>query len=225
MAARTLPLFPLPLVLFPGIALPLHIFEPRYRRMLADCLEGDRRFGLIFLPDATPERELPSGQVGCVARVESAQSLPDGRSNIIVAGEERFALEALVDGGQPYHVGRVREYHDVPEAHDALDALASEVLALFGRVARAARVLGDDRSPIPDLPADAALLAYRIAALVDTTVEMRYDLLRSRSAIRRLREVEALLDAAVGSLERRALMHERAKANGRGHGAAPEAGA
>src|SRR5919108_2802881 len=121
--ALRLPIFPLAVVLFPGTPLPLHIFEPRYRRMLADCLAGDRRFGLIFLPEATAERELPPGHVGCVAYIEKAESLPDGRSNIAVSGQERFALGRFVDSPLPYHLAEVAEYLDEPESQPALDSL------------------------------------------------------------------------------------------------------
>jgi len=89
---ESLPLFPLPLVLFPGTPLPLHIFEQRYRRLLADCLETDRRFGIIRLPDGMAELEIPPGTIGCIAEIVNAEPLPDGRSNIVVRGGERFAL-------------------------------------------------------------------------------------------------------------------------------------
>jgi Lon protease-like protein len=225
-SARTLPLFPLPVVLFPGVALPLHIFEPRYRRMLADCLASDRRFGLIFLPESTAERDLPQGQVGCVAHIESAEPLPDGRSNIIVSGEDRFALERFIESQLPYHVARVTGYTDLPEPREPLESLADEVRTLFERVAQAARLITDDRSPVPELPSDPTLLAYRIASLIDTTPQMRYQLLASRSALGRLREMQTLLADAVSSLERRAAMHQHAKRNGRGYGPAPtDAGA
>jgi Lon protease-like protein len=196
--------------------LPLHIFEQRYQRMLADCLEGDRRFGLIFLPEATTERELPSGRVGCVAHIVSAEPLPDGRSNVLVTGEERFAFQRFVDSPHPYHVAEVGEYTDLPEQREPLDALAADVRATFERVAMAARTLTDDRSPVPELPDDPVLLAYHIASLIDTTASMRYDLLTSRSPTGRLREVGRLLGAAIGSLEQRAGMHQRAKRNGQG---------
>ena len=219
--ARTIPLFPLPVVLFPGVALPLHIFEPRYRRMLSDCLEGDRRFGLIHLPESTPERDLPRGQVGCIARVESVEPLPDGRSNIVVAGEERFALERFVDDPRPYHLGEVRDYADLPEPDEPLHALADGVLERFTRVAAAARALGNDHTPPPALPPGPALLAFRIAALVDTPLTMRYHLLASRSPLGRLREIDRLLASVEGGLQRRAELHERAKGNGRARGGPP----
>ena len=97
-----LPIFPLGVVLFPGTPLPLHIFEPRYRQMLADCLAGDRRFGIT--PAGTDD-ELPEpGTVGCIAEVRVNQELPDGRSNIVVLGGERFVLDGA--GGRARPVSR-----------------------------------------------------------------------------------------------------------------------
>ena len=68
MSVYLLPLFPLPLVLFPGAPLPLHIFEPRYRQMLSDCIARDSRFGIIYRPE--DETDLEAGRVGCVAQVD-----------------------------------------------------------------------------------------------------------------------------------------------------------
>ena len=100
-----LPLFPLPLVLFPGAPLPLHIFEPRYRQMLADCMNGDSRFGIVFRPEGMVDADLEPGRVGCVAEVDDAHTLPDGRSNIVVHGVRRFSLQRFVASPAPYYVG------------------------------------------------------------------------------------------------------------------------
>ena len=92
---RELPIFPLPLVLFPGASQALHIFEPRYRRMLADCLAGDGRFGIAYVSARTAHEAeaVPStGDVGCVAVIRSTHRLPDGRSDILTEGERRFHL-------------------------------------------------------------------------------------------------------------------------------------
>src|SRR5215210_7424199 len=102
-----LPIFPLAVVLFPGTPLPLHIFEPRYRRMLADCLGGDREFGVIFLPEGMPERQLEAGRVGCVARIADAETMTDGRSNVIVRGVRRFSFGRFATSDAPYWVGDV----------------------------------------------------------------------------------------------------------------------
>jgi len=215
--ARLLPLFPLPVVLFRGTARPLHIFEPRYRRLLADCLDGDRRFGLLFCVDTTDERALPPGQVGCVARIESADALPDGRSNIIIAGEERFALVQFVESQTPYHVGAVRDHTDILEPDAELDAHAARVRAAFERLVRAASAMSGQRAPIPPLPRDPAHVAYHVASVLDARLATRYELLRSRSALARLHLAALMLEQAVPSAERRAAQHRRARSNGNGH--------
>ena len=91
MNTSTLPLFPLSLVLFPGTVVPLHIFEPRYRQMVTDILEGDRRFGLLYHdPDEHGPFMNEPGRVGTVAVIRRYQPLPDGRSMIMVRGLDRF---------------------------------------------------------------------------------------------------------------------------------------
>lgn len=221
-AARRLPLFPLPLVLFPDAPLPLHVFEPRYRRMMADVLAGDRRFGVVFRPDGVAERELPPGHVGCEARVETSEALPDGRSNVLAVGVERFALAGFASASEaPYHVGWVRDYaDDEGESAQLAAPLADRVRDLFRRVGRAARALRDDRDPLPELPADPARLSFAIAAVVDLDPPRRQQLLASRSPAGRLRELEDALAPALDSLERRAAVHLRAKSNGHGPHAA-----
>jgi len=215
-SASRLPLFPLPLVLFPGVPLPLHIFEPRYRQMLADCLEGDRKFGIVFRPEEVEERDLPPGHVGCVARIDKTETLLDGRSNIVVVGVERFALTRLVATPRLYHIGEVQRYDDAPEPGDALAPMAERVRTLFARVGRAARTLADDSDPVPELPSDAGLLSFAVASLIDLDAPARQRLLVSRSALGRLREIEALLGRAVEPIELRAAVHVRAKMNGHG---------
>ena len=213
---RRLPLFPLPLVLLPGAPLPLHIYEPRYRRMLADCLAGDREFGIVYLPPNVGERELPPGHVGCVAHITDSVLLDDGRSNLMVTGVARFAIAGFVESPTAYHVAEVRDYVDLPEDGERLAAAAGRVRELFGRVGRAARALADDAEPVPALPDDDARLSFAVASHIDLDAAARQRLLQSRSPLGRLGELEALLSAAVAPLERRAAVHERAKSNGHG---------
>lgn len=91
-----LPLFPLPdVVLFPEVCLPLHIFEPRYRDMLADALQGDRMIGMVLLKpgyEAEYEGRPPVYGTGCAGLITHAERLPDGRSNIVLQGVEKFRI-------------------------------------------------------------------------------------------------------------------------------------
>src|SRR5256886_11140187 len=96
--ARELPIFPLPIILFPGAPQPLHIFEPRYRQLLADCLAADRRFGVPYLapPRAPGDDPAPRPRdPGRVALIRSTQELPDGRSKPLTVGEPPLVLIAV----------------------------------------------------------------------------------------------------------------------------------
>jgi Lon protease-like protein len=211
-----LPLFPLPVVLFPGTALPLHIFEARYRQLLANSLEAEERFGIVRLPDGVAELELAPGTVGCVAEIVTTETLPDGRSNIIVRGMERFAFASFVSSPHPYHVCSAVPVEDEFEIGGELDTLAERVRDVFRRVARAARTLADDPDPLPDLPDDAASLSFAIASMIDIGLDARQELLSSRSPLERLGHLDRVLSAALGTIINRAQVHTLAKTNGRG---------
>jgi Lon protease-like protein len=211
-----LPLFPLPLVLFPGAPLPLHIFEPRYRQLLADCVDGDSRFGIVFRAEGVSEADIEPGTVGCIAEIDDAHTLPDGRSNIVVHGVRRFSFLRFVVTPAPYRVAQIAEFEDLPEEEAALAPVATRVRALFDRVGRAARTLADDRDPLPPLPDNPDALSFGIASLIDIEAARRQKLLESRLASERLETLSAMLSEAVEPLEARARIHRNAKGNGRG---------
>lgn len=103
------PLFPLEVVLYPNMPLPLHIFEPRYRKMIADCLSDGREFGVIL------QRHGRMYSVGTLAKIENVlERFPDGRMNILTLGKKRFILQELVEG-KDYHQARVQILEDLPE--------------------------------------------------------------------------------------------------------------
>lgn len=216
MTTRRLPLFPLPLVLFPRAPQPLHIFEPRYRRLLADVLDSTREFGMILRTADTAERAIAPGTVGCVAFVESAQSLPDGRSNLLVSGRERFTLQRFVDDEAPYHIGEVEPFTDLEEPAEASREIAQRVRDIFQRVGRAVRTMQDDRTPLPELPDDPALLSFAVAQHVELTLGDKQELLASPSPNARLHRLAQILSPFVDSVELRAMVHERARGNGHG---------
>ncbi|MDQ6828114.1 MAG: LON peptidase substrate-binding domain-containing protein, partial [Gemmatimonadota bacterium] len=213
---RILPLFPLPLVLFPGATMALHIFEPRYRKLLSDCRASETGFGIVCLPEGMSEPEIPAGWVGCEARIDEAITLEDGRSNIVVKGGARFAITELVQSQKPYRVAKVTGYDDAGAIDESAAELAAELRESFARVAQAARTLADDRAPMPELPTDPALVAFVIASMIDLDLQARQELLMERSAMQRLRTVQRLLSLALEPIEERAAVHEKAKSNGKG---------
>ncbi len=118
MLPLTIPLFPLPgTVLFPNVFLPLHIFEPRYRAMVADALEGDRIIGMVLLKpgyEVEYEGRPEVYPVGCAGVITHAERLEDGCFNIVLRGLEKFRLTAE-DAGKPYRLGVVE---NLPEPCD-----------------------------------------------------------------------------------------------------------
>jgi Lon protease-like protein len=215
---RELPLFPLPLVLFPGVPLPLHIFEPRYQRMLADIRAGDSLFGLSYFDATEAGGEIPSvGHVGCVAEVTEVQPLPEGRSNILSIGLIRYRLEAYVDRNDPYLVGRVSFFEDEAEDEEFLKQRADQVSKLFMRIARAVRVINDERASLPELPpTEPERLSFLVAAAMELDTEVKLELLELRQTSERLKRLRDLLARAVSGYEERARIHAIAKNNGHG---------
>src|SRR5215216_4190912 len=133
-----LPLFPLPVVLFPGVPLPLHIFEPRYRQLLSDIRLEKNLFGLAYFDTTSAESEVPPpGHVGCVAEVTEVQEFPDGRSNILTLGVIRYRIESYVERGDPYLVAKVSYFEDDEEDEEMLAAPSREVAETFTRIALA----------------------------------------------------------------------------------------
>ena len=213
---RELPIFPLPLVLFPGVPLPLHIFEERYRRMLADVRASNNLFGLsYFTPDAAGEERPPAGHVGCATEVVEVQPLPDGRSNILTLGAARYRVEEYVERGEPYLVARVEFFEDEEEDAAVVGRRAEEVSEMFMRIARAMRTANAERGALPDLPQDdPERLSFLVAAVVEMDAETKQRLLETRSTSERLRRLHTMLAQAVNAYEERARTHELARGNG-----------
>ena len=120
MLPSEIPLFPLPnVVLFPSTLLPLHIFEPRYRAMVADALEGERLIGMVMLrPGWEPhyESEPPVYPIGCAGFITHAERLADGRYNIILRGTEKFKIEDERSARHDLERYRVARIQSIAEA-------------------------------------------------------------------------------------------------------------
>ncbi|MEP6923049.1 MAG: LON peptidase substrate-binding domain-containing protein [Pyrinomonadaceae bacterium] len=213
---KQLPLFPLPVILFPGTPLPLHIFEPRYRQMLKDVQITNNLFGIPFFDQSESEENRPSvGTVGCVAELRDEQSLEDGRSNVLTVGIVRFRLENYVDADDPYFVGEVSYFEDEPEDAELLEPRARAVKDLFLRVAKAVREMAGENVQLPDLPdITPEQLSFFVAAAIDFDIKLKYQLLEMRSTGERLKRLYELLSQAVAQVEDRADVHKIAQTNG-----------
>jgi ATP-dependent Lon protease len=213
-----LPLFPLPVVLFPGVPLPLHIFEPRYRQMLSDIRLEKNLFGLVYFDTTSAENDVPpAGHVGCVAEVTEVQEFPDGRSNILTLGVIRYRIESYVDRGDPYLVAKVSYFEDDEEDEEILAAPSREVAETFTRIAQAVRTINDERATLPDISdTEPQRLSFLVAAAMEIDAEIKQDLLELRSTSERLERLRAMLNIAVKGYEERARIHELAKGNGHG---------
>lgn len=190
MTRRRIPLFPLPgVVLLPGALLPLHIFEPRYRAMVADALVGEKTIGMAMIQ---PGRELddPTPEiftVGGAGRIVESETLPDGRYNIVLEGEFRYRV-LQESPPSPYRVAEIEELASVPFAQPVAAVRAARALrSLFREISGAL-----DLPPLPAGELDAERLASEVAlrlryepselqALLETdSVPRRFESLSSR---------------------------------------------
>jgi Lon protease-like protein len=193
----SLPLFPLASVLFPGMLLPLHIFEPRYRLLLQRSVQTDQPFGIVLIrsgPEVGGSAE--PHRIGTTARVVGTTPLPGGRSFIIARGERRFEIETIDAEREPYLVGEVR-YLDEDDGADAAE-LADRAADSFGQYltgiistsndARTEVPLGELREGTP------AEVSYRIAGGLGIDASERQRLLETERAAPRLESVIRLLE-------------------------------
>lgn len=202
-------LFPLPLVLMPTERLPLHIFEPRYKELIGECLDSNAEFGLVL---ATGDGAVHD--VGTRAHVDEVLDvLEDGAMNVVVRGGDRFRLLELTTG-RSFTTCLVEDVEDDDESLDAADA--EQALALFRELVEAT----DSDVEVPD--ADFEGLDFVLASHVEFGVEAKQELLATTSPRARMRRLVQLLELALESTRLQKTLRERAGKNGKvsplGHG-------
>jgi uncharacterized protein len=133
---RLLPLFPLPdVVLFPSVPLPLHVFEPRYRKLTADVLQSHKLVGMTLLRPgwkADYHGRPPVFPVGCAGRIEKWEALGGGRFNVLLRGVSRFRI-LEEQAGEPYRLASIQSLGDEGADAASLEGARSKVLAAIGR--------------------------------------------------------------------------------------------
>jgi hypothetical protein len=208
------PLFPLSVVLFPGAFLPLHVFEPRYRTLLVDVVEGGHRFSI--LPPGPDETPPTPGTIGTVARIRAVQPLSDGRSNIVVSGDDRVTLTRVLEGSKPYLLGEVEPLPDVADTQVPSTTEMTKLRQLGERyAAELATMETGEREP--EWSDDPGLLSFQVAALLEWEPPVQRRFLAVRSATERVTRLLATLPGMIADAAARARIHQRASQNGTGH--------
>jgi Lon protease-like protein len=194
---ETLPLFPLGTVLYPGLLLPLNIFEERYRRLVRDLLEGPepKRFGVIAIRkgrETGVDGISALHEIGCTATLREVAEQEDGGFHLVTVGTQRFRLESL-DDSQPYFQGEVELLEEEVGDEAAAGLAAQAVQRGFRGYVEALASRESVEVSVPELPDEPLLLSYLVAASMILDLPVRQQLLAEPDAERRLGAERTLL--------------------------------
>ncbi len=190
---RTLPIFPLPIVIFPGHFVPLHIFEYKYRAMISDVLQSDKCFGILRVDPKTGR----IATTGCMIEILEVDPLEDGRMNIEGVGRKRYELLKVVSEA-PYLVAEVRllqESEPEPQAIRVADEVKhslQEVFRLSGKLNPKSRLVA-----LQEFPEDPETLAFFIPATLYASSEDQQRILEMDSILDRLQSELEFCSTAV----------------------------
>jgi len=197
-----LPLFPLDVVLLPGALLPLHIFEPRYKEMIGECLEQHRPFGIVRA------KEGGVAGIGCTAEILTVtKKYDDGRMDIVTQGQERFAV-VQVNQERSFLQAEIRYLQDEPGA--ATGEEIDQAMKLHAEIMKLAGARAEDAAEI-----DKQQLSFHLAASLPLDLDLKQALLGMKSEPERLRAVISFFEALLPNMRR--TVHARRKAGGNGH--------
>jgi Lon protease-like protein len=195
-------LFPLPIVLVPTERIPLHIFEPRYKELISECVDNGGEFGLVLATGDGAVHEI--GTRAMVSQV--LEVLDDGSMNIVVEGGDRFRLVDLTSG-RSFTTGVVEPVEDDDEPPLPNDVeRATDVFRQLAEAADSDVDLPDPESPLYD---------FELAARVDFAVDSKQELLAMTSPRARMKTLISLLETALEALRLELTLRERASRNGR----------
>lgn len=197
-----IPLFPLEIVLFPGTPLPLHIFEPRYKEMIAECLENDRPFGMVRAKDSS------LSVIGCSASVLNVlKKYEDGRLDIAAEGIQRFEIKE-VNQERSFLQAEVNYFDDEPSmpSESELDNVVQLHEQLFA-------VLGQT----VDIARDTDMLSFHLADALPVDLDFKQALLEMKSEVERIETLIEYYRATIPKVEKTMLVRQRASGNGHVH--------
>jgi Lon protease-like protein len=198
MVREGIPIFPLSTVLFPRMALPLRVFEPRYLAMVARCIRERTGFGVALIREG---EEVGGGAVpeviGTMARIRAVQHDDEGDALTLLAmGTERYRLLDYTTGPDDYLIGTTSLYRDTPQDTDVVGPLASDARRLFGHYFASLVSRAGIDLPEYDLPHNPSDLSFVIAAVIQQEAARRQAMLEARDTAQRLaQEIEMLQDS------------------------------
>lgn len=197
-----LPLFPLDLVLFPGTPLPLHIFEPRYREMISECLDQKKLFGVVRA------KEDGVAEIGCTAEIITlAKKYPDGRMDIVTEGRERFEI-MQVNHERSFLQAEVLYLQDESDAATAEDIaqavkLRDEIVELAGTTSSAG--------------IESPQVSFNLVAPLPLDLDFKQTLLEMKSEAERMHAVISYFETVLPTLRRSVRVRQKAGGNGHVH--------
>lgn len=198
-----LPLFPLEVVLFPGTPLPLHIFEPRYKEMIGECLEQKKQFGVIRAQDTN------LADVGCTAEILAVtKKYDDRRMDIVAEGRERFEL-LEVNQERAFLRGQVLLVRDDPDRPTSAET--SHAIELHRQIL----ALANAQQDLPE--GEDALLSYHLVGSLPLDLDFKQKLLSLRSESRRIQTVIEYFEGILPNLRRSVVIRQKAGGNGHAH--------
>jgi Lon protease-like protein len=198
-----LPLFPLDLVLLPGTPLPLHIFEPRYKEMIGECLEQKKLFGVI----RAQEKDL--ADIGCTAEILAVtKTYTDGRMDIVTQGRERFEVLELSED-RSFLQGEVVYLADEP------DKASTEEVTRAVELHKQILALANAEQDLPDT--DDTPLSYHLAGSLPLDLDFKQKMLGIRSEPQRIQAMIGYFENILPSLRRSVLIRQKAGGNGHAH--------
>lgn len=202
---KYLPLFPLDVVLFPEMILPLHIFEDRYKEMIGECIQNHNAFGMLYAHDGSVE------EVGCQAEVTKVlKKYQDGRMDILALGRQRFQVIYL-DNEKSYLRGIVEPYLDTDSVASPSEEDAQKMMGVYQDVYRLLNK--SDSEPIEGKPPYEGL-SFRIASVLNLNNSLKQQILIARSEKNRVDTLLKYLGDLIPRLERAEKAARHAGSNG-----------
>lgn len=192
-----LSMFPLPeVVMFPGMNLPLHIFEDSYKQMINDCLAKDKIFGIVFAQGNS------CADIGTIVEIIDVEKLDDGKFNLLTEGKKRFKIIEFTKK-EPYYEAMVEDYvDDVEKITSTLKSSLSEVRKLSKKALKIFDKVSDGQlSKNIKLPDDPTELLFLIASNLNCSCDVKQTLLESRSLSERTKQILSLLKDEIKRLE------------------------